>query len=219
MNTSELYTETYFEDRTAGADPLREAAYAQEVAEIEKRAPQGGRILDVGCALGAFLAHFPKERWQSFGIEVSDYARSKAGENGVVFLQDPPDNYFDVIVWRGVFQHMETPMADLLRTYAMLKPGGLLAILATPNTNAVCYRLFGDLPMLDPPRNFVLPSDTMLHQILTNLGMKQVEVQRPYLQSPYARPVRDHFYFALRLLGFKKKFAFWGNMINVFARK
>ena len=73
--------------------------------------------------------------------------------------------------------------------------------------------------MLDPRLNFILPSDTMLKQVLANLGMEILELRYPYIDSPYANLVRDHINFLLRFFGGRKKFPFWGNMMECYARK
>ena len=94
-----------------------------------------------------------------------------------------------------------------------------MAFLSTPNANSICYKLFGHMPALDPELNFFVPSSTTLKQALTNLGLQVVNVRYPYLETPYSSPIRDHFYFALRCLGVHKNFAFWRNMMEIYAEK
>ena len=94
-----------------------------------------------------------------------------------------------------------------------------MVFLATPNTGSICYRLFQELPMLDPPRNYLLVSDRILSQILRNLGMNVIKMHFPYKETPYASPVRDIARFALRCLGVRTKFAFWKNVMECYARK
>jgi hypothetical protein len=83
----------------------------------------------------------------------------------------------------------------------------------------VVYRLFQDLPALDPPRNFVVFSDRVLGQCLLNLGFRDPTFVYPYLGTPYARPLSDHARFVLRLFGVKTRFAFWRNMMECYAQK
>jgi hypothetical protein len=94
-----------------------------------------------------------------------------------------------------------------------------MIFLATPNIGGLYYRLFQELPALDPHRNFMLVSDRILKQLLENLGMDVLAFEYPYRDTPYSRPVRDCLSFALRCLGVRKKFAFWGNMMECYARK
>lgn len=211
------YDKSYFELREQDAD-LREASYRQEFERMSCYI-NGGSVLEIGCGKGEFLQLFD-DSWRTYGIEVSEYAKSIAKQNGVTIVDyDQAPGSFDLIVYRGTFQHLTEPVWSIQQSCRMLKEGGHLVFLATPNTNSLCYRLFSDLPALDPPRNFVLPSDIMLSQILENFGMTVLEIDYPYLGTPYASPVRDHLCFLLRLLGFKSRFAFWRNMMEIYAQK
>ena len=73
--------------------------------------------------------------------------------------------------------------------------------------------------MLDPKRNFYVPSDTTLINACSNFGFELVDIRFPYIGSPYASPPRDHLKFILRLLGFNQTFPFWRNMMDVIFRK
>jgi hypothetical protein len=55
--------------------------------------------------------------------------------------------------------------------------------------------------------------------ILKNLGLKDIEVVKPYWGTPYANPVMDLVKFVLRLFGVKTKFAWPGSMMEIYARK
>jgi hypothetical protein len=105
------------------------------------------------------------------------------------------------------------------RCAALLKKGGLISFLSTPNSNGICYRLFKDLPFLDPKLNFLIPSDQILKQSLENLGLDVSEIRYPYLETPYANPLKDHLFFLLRCARIKVKFAFWRNIMEVYAVK
>ena len=215
---SESYEENYFEARHAGQDLLRERSYEIEREKILQRV-QSGDVLDVGCGMGNFLMTF-NDDWNKYGIEISRFAAEKASSNGIKILEKIPQNEkFDLIIWRGVFQHLDCPLKTLDECIRALKPGGWISFLATPNSNSICYKLFNTLPMLDPKLNFVIPSDNQLKQILLNKGLENIEIQFPYLESPYSKPLQDHIKFILRLCGLKTKFPFWKNMMEVFAQK
>lgn len=218
MNESDLYPPEYFA-RRLGNDLKRQAAFRREAALI-KRYVQTGRLLDVGCSTGEFIAvlNWPGEK---YGMEVSDHAIRLAQQKGIRFDRDlhNSENYFDLIIFRGTIQHVDTPLLYLKQSFRALKPGGYLIFLITPNADSICYRLFRTLPMLEPTRNFYIPSATTLPQALTNFGFRLVLIRFPYLETPYAQPVRDHLKFLLRLLGVKTKFAFWGNALELVAQK
>jgi SAM-dependent methyltransferase len=216
-----MYGPEYFGKRF---DYRRPKMQAQERARLLKHV-SSGRILDVGCGDGAFLYGLD-DRWEKWGVDVSPFVVPIAGAKGIRMVPFSPtwpeeftDDSFDVVVFRGTIQHIDDPFYILRECVRILRPEGLMVFLATPNTGAICYRLFGELPALDPERNWLVVSDGQLINILTRLGMRIEDVVYPYLETPYAQPVRDHIAFALRLLGRRRAFPFWGNMMEVYARK
>ena len=135
-----------------------------------------------------------------------------------VFL--PKLIFFDLIVFRGVIQHLPDPFGYLASSYKSLKPGGVIVFLMTPNADSICYKLFGQLPLLDSNRNFWTPSVSTLSANLTNLGFKINHIGKPYWRSPYRSLIADHFKFVLRVLRLRSTGgAFWGNAMELIAQK
>jgi SAM-dependent methyltransferase len=218
IKANDSYEEEYFKDRHNDQDPKRELSYVQEYERINEYISSGS-VLDVGCGMGNFLDLF-KEGWIKYGIEISKYASKIAGQKGTRMIDFQFESKsMDLIIFRGTLQHLTTPLWCIRECIRMLKYGGYMIFLATPNTNSLYYRLFQELPALDPPRNFLLPSDIMLKQILQNLGMSVLKIEYPYLRSPYCNIIRDHMKFILRFLKINKRFAFWGNMMECYARR
>jgi len=204
-------------------DPKRVAMYEQEIARIEKF-KSSGRVLDVGCGIGVFLEKFSAQKWDRYGVDVSDVAIKEARARGIKVREfheayDYPDSFFDVIIFRGSLQLIPAPFSVIRKCIDLLAPGGYLIFLATPNSNSIYYRRFRALPFLTPHLNYLIPSDVMMENALSNFGLETVLIHYPYLGSPYAKPVRDHLYFALSFLGLKKKFAFWKSSMEIYARK
>ena len=225
-----LYGKKYF-DGFYLHDAKRDKQYKQERARLMQFAPLGGRILDIGCGVGGFLAGLD-DRWDKHGFEISEHAARIAQGRGIKMvapgLSDEPfptlNRYttesFDVVIMRGVLQHINTPMQDLAHVARILKPGGLLVVLATPNTESIVYRLWGHLPPLDPHRNWILWGRAQLDNVLERLGFDKRTWYFPYKGTPYAQPLKDFIKFGLCLLfGYRWKFAFPGNMMEVFSRK
>ncbi|MCJ7797176.1 MAG: class I SAM-dependent methyltransferase, partial [Thermoleophilia bacterium] len=126
---------------------------------------------------------------------------------------------FDAIVLRGTLQHLDRPMFILWQAHRMLKPDGVLAVLATPNTGSLCFRLFQRVPALDPVRNFIPMSAQGLMNALENCGFTTRRVVYPYWGTPYARPFSDAMRFAMALLGLYRPFSWPGNMMEVWSTK
>ena len=216
--TGGLYEDDYFASRQG--DPRRDEMNRQEVERLLARTGlEGDVVVDVGCGLGELLDRFPADRWRRYGIEVSEHAREICAAKGIELDLPEGDGWCDLVLLRGSLQHLDRPLETLARAHGWLRPGGWLVALATPNAGGLVYRLFQDLPALDPPRNFVVFSDRVLRQCLLNLGYRDVEFVYPYRGTPYAAPVRDHLRFLLRLAGVKRPFAFWRNMMECYARR
>jgi SAM-dependent methyltransferase len=215
------YDESYF--ALYRDDPDLREMYRAERERIEQL-KSSGRILDVGCGLGGFLAQFPPGQWERYGVDVAEIAIREARSRGILVKDfehayDYPDEYFEVVVLRGSLQLIPTPFAVLQECVRLLSPGGVLALLATPNSNSPYYKRFGTLPVLTPRGNFLIPSDIMMRDTLGNLGLEIVRIHYPYLDTPYARPFRDHLYYILSFLGLRRRFAFWRSAMEVYARK
>ncbi len=108
-----------------------------------KRPP--GRLLDVGCATGDWVAGAGEMGWKASGIEISRYAGEIAQKKGLdihigTLLDAPfPEREFDVITMWDVIEHVPDPVLEARKLFALLKPGGAL-VLATPNVGSLRAR-------------------------------------------------------------------------------
>lgn len=210
------YFEVYQNDKN------RESMYIGEIERINQYHSRG-KILDVGCGIGKFLSFFENEKWDKYGVEVSSFAIEESKKLGIKFNEkdqyDYPNEYFDVIVFRGSLQLIPEPFKVIIKCIELLKKGGLIVFLSTPNSNSPYYRRFNTLPMLTPHHNYLIPSDTIVKNALINFGLNVDQVKYPYMEGPYARPLKDIFYYLLSFLGIKKKFAFFKSMMEIYAIK
>jgi 2-polyprenyl-3-methyl-5-hydroxy-6-metoxy-1,4-benzoquinol methylase len=122
------------------------------------REHQQGKLLDVGCGKGRFLAYAAAHGWTVYGVEPSEngrkVARSRLGDRVVRGL-DELDlvERFDVVTLWHVLEHVSTPVQMLRQTRPYVKPGGFVYI-AMPNFASLQARLGGEHWIhLDIPRH------------------------------------------------------------------
>ena len=105
---------------------------------------EGGRLLEIGFGTGHFLAEVG-HHFQTYGIEISSFAISHARRNcpdanlQLLPTEDLgifPEQFFDVIVSKHVFEHLEAPQTVLLQCARLLRPGGLL-LYVVPNMESL----------------------------------------------------------------------------------
>jgi 2-polyprenyl-3-methyl-5-hydroxy-6-metoxy-1,4-benzoquinol methylase len=162
---SELYKYQYFNGEGEGIDDEgrpthnyldfyhligEEARYKEELKQIERfHAP--GRILDIGCSTGRFLAMAKQAGWKPQGIELSEsaalFAREKwgldivAGElTGGVF----PRRSFDVITMHHVLEHLPDPKKFLAREVMPLLDVKGILVIEVPNFASLESRVNGE---------------------------------------------------------------------------
>lgn len=151
---------------------------------VHKAQPRPGRILDIGCATGLFLAGMKKRGWEVLGIELNEraarYARERLELDVVTgdFLDAAlPDRHFDVISLWDVLEHLPDPLRVLRKISEKIRPGGLL-LLNLPNPESWEARRFGPLWIgWDLPRHLNLPTLPLLAGLLKQVGFNTPEVK------------------------------------------
>lgn len=115
-----------------------------------------GRLIDVGCGMGHFMALARNNGWEVKGVEISDYAINYAQERFKLdiikgSLRDAQfeTEYFDAATAWNVLDQIYDPRADLIELNRILKKGGYLFI-RVPNLhfNLMLHRLYNGLKPL-----------------------------------------------------------------------
>jgi SAM-dependent methyltransferase len=106
-----------------------------DILQRIKRYQARGKLLELGCLTGHFLALASKAGYEGTGIEpdpwAADYARREFGLN--IYETPIPelhfdDGTFDIIAMFHVMEHLTRPMETLLDLRRILREEGLLAI-------------------------------------------------------------------------------------------
>lgn len=108
-----------------------------------------GRLLEIGCASGAFLSQMRDRGWDVQGIEFSDAAAQQARavglsvQTGSVESAQPPAQAVDLVAAWMVLEHLHEPIHALKRLRTWVKPDGWL-IASVPDASAFARRAFGE---------------------------------------------------------------------------
>ncbi len=142
---------------------------------------KGGRLLDVGCAMGYCIAEAMGRGWDSYGIDVSSYAISRADAAikpririATIGEMKFPKEYFDRITMLDVLEHLKDPRRDLMRLRSFLTDTGRLVI-ATGDSSSVFARLMGSHWMFyNPPQHLFFFNRPTLTRLLQESGYEPI---------------------------------------------
>ncbi len=102
--------------------------------------PEGGAVLDLGCASGGLLALLRPRAGHLAGLELSATAARAAAEIGDEVVQGALEDAdlpfaagrFDLVVLADVLEHLADPAAALGRAAGWCRPGGAILV-SVPN--------------------------------------------------------------------------------------
>ena len=152
---------------------------------------KNGRIVDVGCGTGDFLATFDHASWETWGVDISEYACRIAAQRSVgkVFLGELedhkfPTSYFDIITMNYSFEHMPNPKRVLVEVHRILKEDGLVFI-SLPNIGSLQFKICGPYWLeLDIPRHIYHYSTRTIAMILQRYGFHIQNISFPIVEFP-----------------------------------
>ena len=136
-----------------------------------------GKLLDVGCGRGDFLAKMRDLGWEVVGLEPDERSAELAHKRfnldvrkGTIEQAHFPDDTFDAITVNHVIEHLPDPIGSLQECKRILKKDGRL-IIFTPNIESLGSRRFGKAWWhLDPPRHFYIFSPLSLKSCVEKTG-------------------------------------------------
>jgi SAM-dependent methyltransferase len=152
VDQSAPFEQHYFEQVYNAAYDQRNPRYKHRsyLREVRRVTPEGGALLDVGCAYGSFLGE-AAGHFACTGCDVSGHAVEVASRRlpGVpVFQSDvlgvPPSGDYDVVTCFDVLEHVSALDAALAHLRTVLKPRGALVI-TVPVYDTPVGRLVGRL--------------------------------------------------------------------------
>lgn len=154
----EVYSDGYFENTDSEA--LGYSSYTRDVdayvRTFRRKVPlischaAGPRLLDIGCAAGAFLVAMREKGYEPHGLELAPamvrHAREHFGlhevHQGTLATAPFPKASFDVITMFDVLEHVPDPVGVLQQAREFLRPGGIL-VLQTQDLTSWLPRVVG----------------------------------------------------------------------------
>jgi len=165
---------------------LYELVRAEQLRAAFRPVPQwqqGGRLLDVGCGSGSYLAQMVRLGWRAVGIDVSERACATAAAAGLQvhcgMIRDVPlaEQSFDVVTIWETLEHVPDPRPTLERIRALISPGGRL-LGSVPNIDTLYLRWFGPAYLhLDLPRHLLHFSRRSLRGLLERSGFRRIRIR------------------------------------------
>ena len=195
-----------------------------------------GKVLDVGCS-GGFFLDVLNDDFEKYGIEIDEkavehakktYSFGKNIECSAVENTKYQKENFDLIIMRGVIEHLSNPCNVMEKVSYLLKSNGYFYIAATPNVDSFCADIYREKwNLFHPIRHLSYFSVKTISKFLNRYNLKLIDKDFPYLETPYADIEKDHIeilkaYQARKEGNFDKigrSRPFWNNMMNLVFKK
>jgi 2-polyprenyl-3-methyl-5-hydroxy-6-metoxy-1,4-benzoquinol methylase len=157
-----------------------------------------GKLLDIGCGDGGFLALAQSRGWRVAGFDydarVARAAREKglqdvSSEEFLTFMRRRPDEEFDAVTLFDVLEHTPEPLRFIEEVRRLLRPGGNLAVTLP---NALRPLPWGREAHDFPPHHFTRWTPETLKNFLENNGFKVLRLEASELPVYY---LAEHFFY------------------------
>lgn len=188
-----LYGQSYY---TGGNDAVFADYVGQESARraaarrrlfvlrhLPPRVPPHGRLLDVGCAAGFFLAE-ARAFYEVQGVELSEwsaaYARERLGlpvSTGTLQAARFPEAHFDVVTLWDVIEHVPEPVPLLAEAARVMAPGGRLVLTTGDWGSAYARGKGAGWHLMTPPWHLSFFSRSTLLRAARRAGLRVVAMR------------------------------------------
>jgi SAM-dependent methyltransferase len=161
----------------------------------DPKAPKNGRLLDLGCGVGNFLAAARDSGFEVAGVELNPnavrFARETYGLREIFAMRPKefraanPDKTFDVVTFFEVLEHQDDPRGFLKVAHESLAGGGYIS-LSVPNRT----RWQKGVETLDyPPNHLTRWSPLSLRNFLERNGFEVLSMKQEPLNIGRAAQV------------------------------
>lgn len=195
FDAGRIYTEDYFQGGAPdgyfdylGSEQLVGAEYEARLALLLRHVA-AGRLLEVGCATGGFLA-CARSRFEVQGVDVSAFAVAEAREKGLDVRQGDVESApglegpFDAAALFDTIEHLPAPRAALLRVSELLRPGGVV-VLSTGDASSLVARASGRRwRLMTPPQHLWFFTRASMEALLARAGFEVLSITHAWRRVP-----------------------------------
>jgi len=175
--------ETYIKEKKA-----RTKTFKNCLNKIEKYCKPPAKILDVGCAAGLFLQVARKAGWETYGVEpnkwLAEWGKKNLGLNIInksIEKVNLEQNFFDVITFWDVLEHLSNPRKSLEKANKLLKRGGYLVV-NYPDIGSPLARIFGRKWWFILSVHLYYFTPQTITKMLEKTGFKVIKI-KPHIQK------------------------------------
>jgi len=157
MNTIQQWEKEWDKFYADGADIVwhpSESVIRFINSTVKKGNKKVERVLDIGCGNGRHIVYLAREKWNVYGLDISQKSLDIADEwlereglfaelkKGCATALPYPDEYFDVVICFGVLDHLlfDDTEAAITEIDRVLKPGGLVFLSLRSTRDTDCGR-------------------------------------------------------------------------------
>jgi 2-polyprenyl-3-methyl-5-hydroxy-6-metoxy-1,4-benzoquinol methylase len=203
--------------------------YERWLDALERERPPG-RLLDIGCGTGLFLAVARRRGWEPYGVDDCGAATAHARDHFGLEVWDGQFTdfaarrglRFDAIAMWDIIEHTRAPVALLAAARDVLAPGGVIGI-STPNQRSILdvvagllYRASGGrltkpLEKFYIEQHFLYFSPDTLRDALGRADLTAVRLDRELTElrrlalTPATRIVLETLFLAARMTGLENR--------------
>jgi len=183
-----------------------------------------GRVLDLGCGTGEFLAHLMSRGYLVQGVEPSTQARAQVIANFSIPVVPsielvPAQEQFQVVTLWHVLEHLQDLRGTFKRLFALLADRGLLVIAVPDRGSWDCMHYGTHWAAWDVPRHLTHFRQEDVKTLLHQHGFQLVETKRMWMDAPYIALLSETYLGASKpwalLVGTVK--GLWSNVSSVFS--
>lgn len=160
-------------------------------SELRKLIGNKGKVLDIGCNTGMWLATLGKN-WEKHGVELSEkaaviartFAKAKIFCGSIESFDAEPGS-FDLVTAFAVIEHVEDPRFLVKWAFEHLKPGGLLVLMTGDRESKTALEMAENWPLYRPFEHVSFFSARSLIRLVEDTGFIVARKEWRFMYMPW----------------------------------